>query len=450
MKIVINNKITLKDMPLELSEELKGRLSFINPKWIENDRMGYWNGETPRTLKFYEVTDNGSLVIPRGFIRQLLSLCRREDVTFHIEDAMRVLPDVSFSFEGKLRPYQESAVSDVLGHDFGVLSSPTGSGKTVICLSVIAERRQPALVICHTKDLARQWADRANQFLGLPKDEIGLIGDGEMRIGKHLTIGIVNSVYKVAEKVSKSIGFLICDECHRCPSRTFTQAVMAFDCKYMLGLSATAFRRDGLSQLIFLALGDQVHKVERDALVRKGHVLPFEVITRETKFQTSYDPSEEYSKMLSELTQDHNRNALIVSDVVREANNGSGVCLVLSDRKNHCEEFKVLLRGHGIKADVLTGAVSTKDRQEIVERLNEGRIKVLIATSQLLSEGFDSKELSTLFLGTPIKFSGRLLQTVGRILRPAPGKKAKVIDYVDVNIPVLVAAAKSRQKVYGY
>ena len=153
--------------------------------------------------------------------------------------------------------------------------------------------------------------------------------------------------------------------------------------------------------------------------------------------------------MLSELTQDTRRNRQIVSDVVREANNGGGTCLILSDRRNHCEEFKILLRGHGVRADVLTGAVSTKDRQEIVERLNEGRIKVLIATSQLLSEGFDSKELSTLFLGTPIKFSGRLLQTVGRILRPAPGKKAKVIDYVDVNIPVLVAAAKSRQRVYG-
>ena len=68
-----------------------------------------------------------------------------------------------------------------------------------------------------------------------------------MRIGKHLTIGIVNSVFKVAESVSKHIGFLIVDECHRAPSRTFTEAVTAFDAKYMLGLSATPYRRDRLT-----------------------------------------------------------------------------------------------------------------------------------------------------------------------------------------------------------
>jgi superfamily II DNA or RNA helicase len=54
-----------------------------------------------------------------------------------------------------------------------------------------------------------------------------------------------------------------------------------------------------------------------------------------------------------------------------------------------------------------------------------------------------------LFLTTPIKFSGRVLQYIGRVLRPAPGKKqARVYDYVDVKVDVLKAAAKARQKVY--
>jgi len=58
--------------------------------------------------------------------------------------------------------------------------------------------------------------------------------------------------------------------------------------------------------------------------------------------------------------------------------------------------------------------------------------------------------LSTMFLATPIKFSGRVLQYLGRILRPAPGKDtAKIYDYVDINVPVLAASARARQKVYG-
>ena len=240
MEILIDKKITCSDVPKHLLAELKGRLSFINPKFEENEKRGYSNWKTPQTLKFYQVSDSGSLVIPRGFVRQLIGLCKREGVSFRIENARRVLPDVSFSFEGELRPYQEIAVRDVLGHDFGVLSSPTGSGKTCMALYCIAERRQPALVICHTKELMRQWVSRATQFLGLPKDEIGLIGNGEMRIGKCLTVGIVNSIYKVSEEVSKSIGFLICDECQRAPSRKFSEAVTAFDSKYMLGLISYA------------------------------------------------------------------------------------------------------------------------------------------------------------------------------------------------------------------
>jgi len=57
--------------------------------------------------------------------------------------------------------------------------------------------------------------------------------------------------------------------------------------------------------------------------------------------------------------------------------------------------------------------------------------------------------LSTLFLATPIRFSGRVLQYLGRVLRPAPDKKtARVFDYVDIHVDTLVKAAMARQKVY--
>jgi superfamily II DNA or RNA helicase len=154
--------------------------------------------------------------------------------------------------------------------------------------------------------------------------------------------------------------------------------------------------------------------------------------------------------MLSELTEDLSRNNLIAQDVANEATNGGGICLVLSDRKSHCEMIHSLLSRKGIKSEVLTGDLSNGDRKETVEALNSGRIKVLIATGQLIGEGFDCKELSTLFLTTPIKFDGRLLQYLGRVLRPAPGKdKARVYDYVDKFVGVLKAAAATRRRVYG-
>jgi len=185
-------------------------------------------------------------------------------------------------------------------------------------------------------------------------------------------------------------------------------------------------------------------------LVKEGHILPFDVIRRETDFIPWSDPVTEYSRMLSELTEDRARNIMIVADVALEFSNESGVCLVLSDRKEHCLELQRLLADiFTINADVLTGDLSKADREAVVARLEAGQVQVLIATGQLIGEGFDCKGLTTLFLATPIKFDGRLLQYVGRIMRPAPGKeRALVYDYVDGNVGVLAASARTRQRVY--
>jgi superfamily II DNA or RNA helicase len=102
-----------------------------------------------------------------------------------------------------------------------------------------------------------------------------------------------------------------------------------------------------------------------------------------------------------------------------------------------------------VTADILTGDLTTEQRRAVIQRLEQDQVKVLIATGQLVGEGFDCRNLSTLFLATPIRFSGRVIQYLGRIMRPAPGKtKARVFDYVDVKVDALQAAARSRLKAY--
>jgi len=309
----------------------------VNPKWVENDKHGYSNWKTPRLLRFYRESENGALEIPRGYIRQLINLCRRHEAQFQIDDHRRNFTPVDFTFHGKLKPFQEEARNVLLLKDFGTLSAPTGSGKTVMVLWILAQRKQPALIVVHTKELLNQWINRIGTFLGIPSNEVGIIGNGKKVIGEKVTVSLVQSLYKCAVDVSKHIGFLIVDECHRTPSRTFTKAVSAFDSKYMLGLSATPWRRDKLSRLIYFHLGDINHEVSKDALVENGDILEAEVITKETDFRTSLDATTEYSKVLSALTQDTARNRLIAKDVGGEANKGGGISLVLSDRRDHCE-----------------------------------------------------------------------------------------------------------------
>ena len=449
MIVRISNRLMVYHFSSPLQREIKDRLTISNPVWEENEKMGRWNGNTPRLLHYYEEISSG-LITPRGFYPQLISMAKRFGERFQIEDLRRILPSVEFKFQGQLRPFQLEAAKRMLSKDMGTMAAPTGSGKTIIALYMIAQRKQPALIIVHTKELLNQWANRIEQFLGIPSNEIGRVGDGERTIGEKITVALVQTLYKCASEVFPYIGYLIVDECHRTPAKTFTEAVKTFDCKFITGLSATPWRRDRLSKLIFWYVGDVICEVKKEDLIETGDVLPAEVIWRETNFQPYSDPASEYPQMLSELTEDAERNSLIADDVAKESRNRGGTCLVLSDRKYHCATLKNLLSQWGVKSEVLTGDLPDEDRKLIVGRLNENRVKVLIATGQLIGEGFDCKNLSTLFLTTPIKFDGRLIQYFGRVLRPAPGKeKARVYDYIDSRVGVLKAAAAARGRVYG-
>ena len=449
--LTLSNYLKVKYLPESFQSELTEKLTLINPKWLENERMGRWNRGTPRILKFYRQLGKAGIRIPRGYARQLLTSLKQHSLLWEFIDQRRELPPIDFEFTGRLRPFQSRAASDMLAKEFGTLCAPTGAGKTVIALHMVARRRQPVLIIVHTKELALQWIRQIEAFLGIPQNQVGLWGGGRKKIGDRVTVALVQSLYKDADQVAKHVGFIIVDECHRAPSRTFTEALTAFDAKYMLGLSATPWRRDKLSKLIFWYLGDIYHDIKKTALVKSGDVLTLDVVSRETDFKPFHDPVQEYSRMLTELTSDDKRNRLIAEDVAREARDSAGICLVLTDRKKHAETLHLLLRyKHHIPSAILTGELSTPQRRQVLEELNQGNVKVLVATGQLVGEGFDCKELSTLFLATPIRFSGRVLQYLGRVLRPAPGKtRARVYDYIDVNVEVLCSAAKARQRIYS-
>lgn len=451
LQITIDRSLKLNHVPADLLETLVERFQMVNPKWLENERMGRWNRGTKKILRFYRRFGKNGIVIPRGYARQLILALKRENRPYCITDHRRSMPDVDLSFNGTLKTFQSAAVADMGKKDFGTLNAPTGSGKTVMGLFLIAQRRQPTVVVVHTKDLAFQWIRRIEQFLGIPSDQVGLIGAGKKRIGERITVALVQTLYRCTDEIAPRTGHIVVDECHRAPSRTFTEAVTAFDCRYMLGLSATPWRRDKLSRLIFWHLGDVHHQVDKARLEEKGHILKADVVFRHTSFEPYFDPVNEYTRMLSELTADDERNRLIAADVEKEARSGKGVCLVLSDRKKHCETLQGILRyKFNVHSELLTGDLKDDARKAVLERLNQGEVKVLVATGQLIGEGFDCPDLSTLFMATPIRFSGRVMQYLGRILRPSRGKSmARVYDYVDERVAPLAAAAKARQRVYG-
>lgn len=430
-----------------LEGELKNRLTIDNPKYLSAKKYGRWIGKSLKPkLKYYTtVPDQHGLRFPRGFSNQAVLLCRKlSGLSPEIVDNRRMLPRVEFTFGGQLRDYQQEALELVCRRSFGVLEAGTGSGKTVMALAVIAARKQPTLVVVHTKELLYQWQERAREYLGV---DAGLIGDGKYQLAP-LTIAIVNTARKRAEELVEHFGQLVVDECHRVPATLFTDVVSKFDCHYLLGLSATAFRNDdGLTRLIYYFMGDRIHKVDQGELQATGAIVRPQLIRRTTQF--SYGYRGDYQALIKALVKHQGRNMQITEDICQVASEpDGGTVLVVSDRVSHCELLARLLGERGVQVEVLTGQLGPERRAEIVAAVQGGKVQVLVATLQLISEGFDCPGLSTLFLTTPITFEGRLLQVIGRIMRPAANKRARVFDYVDEAISTLNRSANIRRAVF--
>jgi superfamily II DNA or RNA helicase len=443
-KMTVAADCLLENISRELEEALKKRLTIDNPEYLAAKKYGRWIGKKMKPqLKYYESVPRG-LRFPRGFSNQAVLLCR--EIGGHdpeIIDRRRLLPEVDYEFHGLLRPYQRRAVAAISRHSFGVLEAGTGSGKTVMALAVIAARRQPALVVVHTKELLYQWRQRAEEYLRCP---VGILGDGKADI-QALTIAIVNSARKRVTELAPLFGHLVVDECHRVPASLFTDVVSAFDSYYELGLSATAFRRDrGMTQLIYFFMGDRVHKVDQEELAATGAIVRPELIRRPTSFTFNYQG--DYQAMIKALVVHQGRNRQILDDIVREAARpGGGIALVVSDRVSHCRFFAEHLAAHGLQVALLTGQQTPEQRATVVAQVQQGELQVLVATIQLIGEGFDCPGLTSLFLTTPITFAGRLLQIIGRIMRPAEGKRARVFDYADEAVPALRRSAWNRRQV---
>lgn len=461
--LTISNKLVISPLPRVVAEAVKPLLTMENPKWHQNNRAGYSNRGVPKEIRCWRQGAN-RLEVPRGFARELIRLLGEWGFTPVVNDLRRSFPPLGLEFQGQLKAFQDEAQEAILEEDFGVLCSPTRSGKTVMSLSIATRRDQPFTVIVHTRELVDQWVERTRQFLGITP---GVVASGKFNMGREATVALIQTLYKNPRMVAERTGFLIIDEVHRCPARTFLEAVIAFDCRYMLGPSATPYRADGLTNLIHWHVGPQIHEVDRRMLEDLGAVLRPLVVARETGFTTdirlappwcseNFDPNKNYGTyggIITAMISDPERNAMVVTDAIRESE--SGTCLMITDRKEHAREMTRMAKSMGHRCECLVG--DADDREGIVSRLNSGESRLVTATGQLLGEGFDCRELYGIFLAMPIKagktdaggVATRLIQYVGRPLTPKPGKpQPRIYDYLDPLVPSLMRAWRSRHREY--
>src|SRR3972149_11612929 len=172
LSITLNNKLALDKSQLtpQIIDFLKDRLNFISTEYLTKKRLGKSVYQVEKYFKLIEEQGN-RVFLPRGFLNQLKIFIDQNQIAFGIA-ADRPNPEpVKFSSNIKLFPEQSLVVEEAMQKDCGVIVAPSGSGKTIIGLSLVAQRSLPALILVHRKQLLDQWMDRTESFLGIPKKD---------------------------------------------------------------------------------------------------------------------------------------------------------------------------------------------------------------------------------------------------------------------------------------
>ena len=447
VEIILSRNISLNICTISsaIVNSIKKRLTFPNPVYLKNKKLGYWTGKIPKEIKLWKYY-NTWLVLPRGFGPSLYKLIKEAALNYDLKDYRVKKPDINYVSHIKLRNYQLPAVDRAIKLTQGIIEAPCGAGKTIIGLQIIALSRQPSLWLVHTMELAEQVMDRIEEFLGIPKDKQGFIGQGKWEIGNEITVGMIQTLAKNKLSVDfiKKFGLVILDEAHHTPAKSFTGIIKQFPAYYRFGLTATPYRGDGLGMLMYYQIGYTVHKITQEDLSLDGKLVQPLFKRVDTDFYYNYE--DDFTRMISTLVKNKKRNRLILEILYEEVKKGNH-CLVISDRVEHCNLLYNLLleKDENVKCAVLTGSLSKKKRSKIVTEVNSGNLNAIFATSKLAEEGLDWKILNRLFLTCPSRSKRKIQQAVGRIQRPCEGKKdAVVYDFVDFKIGVLESQYKSR------
>jgi superfamily II DNA or RNA helicase len=443
LTVTITNDIRflMSEIPSQLMKAVTADLTLSNPEYLQALKYGFSTYGKDEYLRLYKV-DRDDLVLPRGYGVDLNRRFKEYDIKVHWDNKMLILPSVDFGSKIKLRDYQVPAVEALYEKKQGGIHAPCGSGKTIVLLETLARIKQPALWITHTRELLTQTKKLALQVLDLKEEDVGEISAGKVKIGTKLTLALIQTLSKVdlADIVDK-FGTVCIDEAHHLPARMFQSTVSNFPAMYRLWASATPTREDGLTPALFASGGPTVFTIGRAELP----TLTPKLTVIETSF--AYE-SEDYSKLITKLILDGERNKLIVQTIVQEAPGHFN--LILSDRKEHLSILykMITLAAPNLRVEILTGDLSKKARTEIMERLQRKEIDALLAT-QLAREGLDVIHLDRLFLTTPKRAAGVVEQEAGRIMRPCDGKGTPVIyDFWDIKNPVLRAQFWRRCQTY--
>lgn len=462
MRVTLSNIIQIEEPTKEIMDFCKKELTFSNPDYIKKQRMGFWIGKTPKTIKLYDYY-NDNIYLPIGCFEDIWKLhpIKEDYKDYSITKKRNIKSNIV------LRDYQKPCADALKKYVNGVFVLPPGLGKTQIGLHCASILSQKTLWITHTKELLQQAKQRCEDNL---ECNTSVITDGKCDLNGDIVFATVQTLVGLVDKQSikqNDFGLIIVDECHHLSTnaetvKMFEKCVNYFCARYKLGLTATLHRADGLQHTTTKIIGNVIYEVKKSEDKKKliGYYenkpiieLPiekFQVPARITFVETTYNVANKdvfdrnskivFARLISDLCDDCDRNKLIL-DLIK---NLKGYSIVISERIDQLH----YLCNNTRNSICIDGKTNKKLREQLIDEFRQGKYKVLFASYALVAEGLDVPMLENLVMASPVKDSRLVVQSIGRCQRPYNGKTiANIYDLID-DVSLLDKFIRERKKVY--
>ena len=442
--MIINDKIHINSDEVEpYLSKLCEAFTYSNPELYEKKKLKLSTKGIADKLYHYQldfIHGNRMVVLPRGALPKVKQFFKDNKLTLKIIDKRKAHKKINVELvDTILESQQKKVIKVLLENEGGLIEMAPGGGKSISILGLISELKQPTLILVHEHRLSKQWMGEIKTRLK-GKFKLGEL-NGDKKEDGDVVVGIINTCYNMFKEDPSyfdKFGMVIVDETHHIAAPMFTLLVNNLPAYYRIGVTGTVKRKDGLHILIYDIIGKELIKIDDKDIKHRITNFDYKIVNTNIRMEIpsimrwtgrKREPAIDNAKMLGLLTEDVDRNTIIISEIEDLIEKGY-FPLVLSDRVEHNKKLAEHIEALGYKVILLIGETRKKVKWDVIQK--DDTIQCIVANTKIASEGLDLPRLSAIVLTCPTSNFPQLKQRIGRIRRFLKDKILPlVVDIVD-------------------
>lgn len=406
-------------------------------------KEGRWDG-------YKRLYNSMSHRFPIGLLQRVMMILMMDGIKYKIIDFRNEFETkiIETNPEYELRDYQKPIVENAIKMGYGLIRLPTGSGKTIMFLQLMAKLGRSAIILVPTRDLRNQTLEKMKDVCYIDGMELDTkwMKDfdrewNEPKWGVATWQGIHTLIrdlkppdktkkketnqekkdrLELARDLKKAFSLfdvIVIDEAHIAGAEAVHETASWFPAKFRYGTSATPWRTTGDDLRMVGSIGEVTKGISDDELVKDGWLVPMDIDFVEMP-RTAISDFKLWSTVYREQVVENDERNMIVADLAMDLVKEGRSTLIMLTQIKHGHLMVKELKDYSTYFDTsdvafVHGQLPDGKRKRYTEEFKNGDRKVAISSS-VWNQGVDIPRISGMILAGPNKSQLINEQRMGR------------------------------------